>query len=284
MSEALNKYIKGGYRKVDGWLSALALRSTVAVGSLQKRLRIRGAVSEIGVHHGRLFILLHLLTEAPEASVAWDLFEFQNENADDSGRGDKRMLQANLMRHGCDLTRIKINTVNSMTLTAERILADCGGKVRIFSVDGGHSAESTYNDLDIATRSLCEGGVILLDDFFNPDWPGVAEGACRYLHHHQKSLFPVAIVGNKFIFTNTRAMAKIYASALYNRNYGFGCRIKKSLVFGGETLTITPYGAPSGRLFDQTLDTIANSRMWESFRYTAAGRIFKIFLRQIKDV
>jgi len=284
MSEALNKYIRGGHRKVDGWLSSIAIRSTVAVGSLQKRLSIHGAVSEIGVHHGRLFILLHLLTEAPEASVAWDLFEFQNENSDGSGRGDRRMLQANLARHGCDLNRIKINAVNSMNLTAERILAECEGKVRIFSVDGGHRAESTYNDLDIATRSLCEGGVILLDDFFNADWPGVAEGACRYLHRHQESLFPVAIVGNKFIFTNARAMAKMYASALYHRNYGFRCRIKKSSVFGSETLTITAYGAPRGRLVDQTLDGIANSRMWESFRYTAAGRFFKIFLRQIKDV
>src|SRR5215470_12707992 len=147
MSEALNKYIKGGYRKVDGWLSAIAIRSTVALGSLQKQLGIRGAASEIGVHHGRLFILLHLLTESPEASVAWDLFESQNENADGSGRGDKRVLQTNLMRHGCDLSRIRINTVNSLTLTAERIVADCEGKVRIFSVDGGHSAKSTYHDL-----------------------------------------------------------------------------------------------------------------------------------------
>ncbi len=258
---ALKKYISSGYRKVDGWLSAIAIKSTAELGALQKRLGVRGAVSEIGVHHGRLFILLHLLTDAPEKSVAWDLFESQYENADGSGHGDRRLLQTNLVKHGCDLSRIKINTVNSLTLTASRITAECESKVRIFSVDGGHSAESTYNDLNVATNSLCEGGVILLDDFFNADWPGVAEGACRYLHHCQRSLFPVAIVGNKFIFTNTKAMAKIYASALYDRNYGFSCRIKKSSVFGGETLTITPYGTPRGQLFDQTLDCLSNSRM-----------------------
>ena len=80
---------------------------------------------------------------------------------------------------------------------------------------------------------------------------GAGDGACRYLHQHQGSLFPVAIVGNKFIFTNTKAMAKIYAGALYNRNYGFGCKNKKSFVFGNETLTITPYKAPRGHLIDQ---------------------------------
>jgi len=284
MSEALNRYIESGYRKVDGWLSAMAIRSTVTLGNLQKRLGIRGAVSEIGVHHGRLFILLHLLTEPPEISVAWDLFEFQNENADGSGHGDKHRFQTNLVRHGCDLNRVKINTVNSRTLTADKIIAECESKVRIFSVDGAHSAATTFSDLHVAAASVCEGGLILLDDFFNADWPGVAEGACRYLHQNQGSLFPVAIVGNKFIFTNTKAMAKIYVGALYNRNYGFGCRIKKSLVFGNETLTISPYGAPRGSLFDQTLDCVSNSRMWELLRYTAAGRFFKILLRQIRDV
>ena len=67
----------------------MAQQSIVALGSVQKHLGIRGAVSEIGVHHGRLFILLHLLTEASEASVAWDLFESQNDKADGSGRGNK---------------------------------------------------------------------------------------------------------------------------------------------------------------------------------------------------
>jgi hypothetical protein len=71
MTAALKKYISSGYRTVDGWLSAIAIKSTAELGALQKRLGVSGAVSEIGVHHGRLFILLHLLTDAPEKSVAW---------------------------------------------------------------------------------------------------------------------------------------------------------------------------------------------------------------------
>src|SRR4029077_15542363 len=142
MTAALKKYISSGYRTVDGWLSAIAIKSTAELGALQKRLGVSDAVSEIGVHHRRLFNLLHLLTDAPEKSVAWDLFESQYENADGSGHGDRRLLQTNLIKHGCDLSRIKINTVNSLTLTASRITAECESKVRIFSVDGGHSAAS----------------------------------------------------------------------------------------------------------------------------------------------
>ena len=213
-----------------------------------------------------------------------DLFESQYENADGSGHADRRLLQTNLVKYGCDLSRIKVNTVNSLTLTASRITAECESKVRIFSVDGGHSAASTFSDLNVATDTLCEGGLILLDDFFNADWPGVAEGACRYLDHRRGSLFPVAIVGNKFIFTNTQAMAKIYARDLYDLNYRSGCRIKRSLIFDGAVLTITPYGAPHARVIDQTLDYVSDSRIWESLRYTATGRFFKVLLRQLKDV
>jgi hypothetical protein len=68
----------------------------------------------------------------------------------------------------------------------------------------------------------------------------------------------VAIVGNKFIFTNTQAIAKIYARDLYDLNSRSGCRIKRSLVFGGEVLTITPYGAPHARVVDQTLDYVSD--------------------------
>jgi hypothetical protein len=39
-------------------------------------------------------------------------------------------------------------------LTASRITAECESKVRIFSVDGGHSGASTFSDLSVATDAL----------------------------------------------------------------------------------------------------------------------------------
>jgi hypothetical protein len=48
---------------------------------------ITGNVAEIGVHHGRLFILLYLLTSPDERALAVDLFSGQERNIGSSGHG-----------------------------------------------------------------------------------------------------------------------------------------------------------------------------------------------------
>lgn len=66
------------------------------------------------------------------------------------------------------------------TLSAQ-ILQKLGGRARIFSIDGSHTAEATYKDLQTATRSLSVGGIIMIDDMFAAGWPGVSEGVFRFM-------------------------------------------------------------------------------------------------------
>jgi len=283
-ASALQRYIARGHKRVDGWLNASAVDVIVRLAGIQKRLKIHGPVSEIGIHHGRLFILLHLLTESPELSVAFDLFRRQEENVDGSGNGDVESFRKNLLKHGCDLTRIKIYAANSMQLSASTVIKESAGAIRLFSVDGGHTAMLTYHDLELAAGSLCEGGLVILDDFFNPDWPGVAEGASRFLLERPGKLHPVVIVGNKFIFTNTQEWAAQYARDLVVYYRQRPCFVKKTPAFSGEAITITPYGSPKGRLADRVLDYCGNTRLWESIRYTTTGKVLKTGLRRIKDI
>src|SRR5215831_3331880 len=80
----LARYVATGHKKVEGWLTPIAIDLVCAASAAQKAQGVNGPVCEIGVHHGRLFILLHLLTDSGERSVAWDLFERQSENIDQS--------------------------------------------------------------------------------------------------------------------------------------------------------------------------------------------------------
>src|SRR5687768_16001401 len=98
-NKALDDYAAGGHRRVNGWLGPLAIEVTRGISRQQVSMGISGGVAEIGVHHGRFFILLHLLREPGERSAAYDLFEMQTENIDQSGHGDKRIFLANLQRH-----------------------------------------------------------------------------------------------------------------------------------------------------------------------------------------
>lgn len=267
MKAVLSRYMRSGHKKVQGWLAPIGLEVIVELALIQKEMGIVGPVCEIGVHHGKLFILLHLLSEESEKGVAWDLFERQEENLDRSGRGNSSIFMANLRRHGCDLERISMIAENSMNLTAEMVEKACEGKPRLFSIDGGHTAEIAYNDLSLAGQTLSDGGLVILDDFFHEAWPGVAEGACRYMFEHRNALFPVVIAGNKYIFTNNERTAKTYIDRLDGRHKGY--YPKRSRAFGYEVLTLNPIG--SIRM------AVTQTRIWKNMRDKPLG----LFLRKI---
>ncbi|MEX0685645.1 MAG: class I SAM-dependent methyltransferase [Balneolales bacterium] len=238
MKSPIELYVKKGNFNVEGWLHAVAIAAIHEVAVIQANENIRGPVCEIGVHHGRLFILLHLLTNENEHSAAWDLFDQQNENYDQSGCGDLDQFRENLVNHGCDLDRITIAARNSMDLKTEDIIKNCNGNPRLFSVDGGHTAEITYNDIGLAGQTICENGIIILDDFFNEAWPGVAEGTCRYMAE-SPGLYPVSIVGNKVMLTNSKAAAEMY---IHNLNFTYpGYLSKHTTFFGQDVLCYLPF-------------------------------------------
>ena len=71
---------------------------------------------------------------------------------------------------------------------------------RLFSLDGGHSPQHVLNDLRIAEQVLAPGGVVFVDDMWNPEWPGVTEGMHAYMRT-LPSLVPFASLGGKLLLT-----------------------------------------------------------------------------------
>ena len=195
----LHRYVRGGHRRVDGWLSRLDASLIATVGQWQNTAGIGGTVGEIGVHHGRLFILLALLRKPGERAFAIDLFDDQQFNVDQSGQGDETAFRNNLARFGVEPGSIEVVKGNSMALAWAGLADRLGPSVRLFSIDGGHTAEITRHDLGIADDSLGDGGVIVLDDYFNPEFPAVSEGMCRFMFDRPQALAPIAIGDNKLL-------------------------------------------------------------------------------------
>ena len=262
---ALCAYVQGGHKTVQGWLDPTAVATIPLLSAEQGRLGISGGVSEIGIHHGRLFILLHLLRRGDERSAAYDLFEMQDENVDGSGKGDKETFLDNLRRHGGDVERIVVKSRNSLAMTPAEVRADAG-PVRLFSVDGGHTADITASDLALAEGSLCPGGIVILDDYFNESWPGVSEGAARYLSSGASQLVPVAIGGNKFMLTNSGDLAAKYREAL--RALPDGYVVADQIVFGLPVVVVRAKVVT-------VRDRVAANGLWKQIRGTAAGRALK---------
>ena len=244
---ALRDYaLLGGHYHVDGWLDAGAISMTIILSEAQRRAGIEGPAAEIGVHHGRYFILLSLLAKG---GLALDVFADTQLNIDQSGRGDRAAFRANLRHHVPEDHRVRIHQADSLTTSPEQLLALLEGRrPRLFSIDGGHTSRHATNDLELATAVCHEGAVVVVDDFENSQWPGVRTGVEDFFAKAPPGWVPFALGSNK-LFLAQKHRAGLFAEAL----------TKVAGAAGVVSLTTSLFGHPVQRChFDDPWDLASN--------------------------
>jgi hypothetical protein len=199
----LDLYLKNGFQNVEGWCQYHIFYLLKYISDIQKSLSIKGGTCEIGVHHGKFFIGLHSLTTEGELSLAIDIFEDQHLNIDRSGRGSLEKFKTNIGLFAPRQDSIQIIKKDSLTLSVKDLLdiESNIGKFRLFSIDGGHTQQHTINDFKIAEQLVCNGGLVIVDDYLNQNWLGVGEGIARLFLLDSPKLAPFMIGANKLLFT-----------------------------------------------------------------------------------
>ena len=195
----LKKYQSDGFKSVEGWCSEGLFDIVDFLDSLN--LNRSGGVCEIGVHHGKFFLLLNQVTDANERSFAVDVFDNQSLNIDNSGCGSAEIFKNNLalydVHNGRNTELVYADSTDSRA--ASNLIERVGtGSLRFFSIDGGHSVRHTINDLQLANVLTSHAGVVFLDDILNYHWLGVIEGIVKYLLL-EPTLVPFAIGHNKLL-------------------------------------------------------------------------------------
>ncbi|KXS19714.1 hypothetical protein M427DRAFT_66872 [Gonapodya prolifera JEL478] len=203
-----NKYVDAVLaRQIGGWMSPSQAILALLLSRHQHDAGICGAVVEIGVHHGLYFTAIMQSVVGAEKAMAIDVFEDQHLNLDRSGSGSYKIFTDTLTTHSIRVSDVDIVKSSSLNIKAPKVVSSVGG-VRFFSVDGGHDAMVAYNDLVIAGNSLVDGGIISVDDWYNPNiWAGVTEGVFRYMSAQQllpgvlPPLIPFLHIENKLLLT-----------------------------------------------------------------------------------
>ncbi len=268
---ALNRYAGGAHRQVDGWLSQLDAEMALQIGLEQRRMGLTGSVGEIGIHHGRLFILLALTLQPGETAFAVDIFGDQEANLDGSGYGDEAVFRQNMKRFEVAEGQVAVIRSSSTAIGWRDIEAQVKARARFFSIDGGHTSEVTANDMAIADEGLDDRGVVILDDWFNPEFPAVSEGACRHLIAHPGRLVPFAIGDNKVLFCRP-GQADGYRAAL-RRTLPERLHMRTTTMFGAE---VEVYATPHS-----ILDRIRQSDLADQLRDHPLGRKLKPIVRRL---
>ena len=208
----LDLYIRNAHLTVEGWLDDRSAEFIASLGCAQTRHGLNGAVGEIGVHMGRLFILLYLLRREEEGSFAIDVFGRQDLNVDRSGYGDRAIFRRNLESWAGGDPKVEVFERSSLDVGAAEV-RDKVGPCRLISIDGGHTEACTLNDLRLAEAVLDVHGVAVLDDQFNEQWPDVSTGFASYCFDPDSKLRPFAISPNK-VYLARPEMHAFYRGAM----------------------------------------------------------------------
>ena len=222
------------FHRIQGWFSFDAALLFMAYHQLLPRHGVSGRVLEIGVHHGLSTIALAALRPPGAPLHAVDLFEtMQERNVSASGDGNRAVFETNMREFFPDLSFLHVLARGSGDLKPR----DLGkGSFSFCHIDGGHSRRETNSDLELCRDLLMPGGILALDDYFNPLYPGVSEGAVEFLLRHPKALRPLAIGFNKTLFQ------KLPAPAGLNEEFfqAFpGASTKQVTLWGGAALLFT---------------------------------------------
>ncbi|MCK5625207.1 class I SAM-dependent methyltransferase [Candidatus Pacearchaeota archaeon] len=190
----IQNYLKH-LEEVPGWMGVGASNLMLAMDEYQTSIQTNKDYFEIGVHHGRSAILFGLLAKHKNTSLSvCDIFDNQEANLCKAGKGDLQAFKENYeywIRNGKNL-----NIYECKSEELEKYIS--GKNFGFFHIDGGHTAKETFNDLELATKHLSKGGVIVLDDAFNYRFPGVAEGLNSFFTLNQ-DYTPFIIGKNKVI-------------------------------------------------------------------------------------
>jgi len=186
-------------RRIHGWFSTEAAMLFALIDEIQSDNNVTGDVFEIGSHHGKSTVFLgSMISPETEKLCVCDLFGDQSNNLSSSGSGDLEIFNENMRLIQESGVELKVFQKNSNALSS----IDIGSNYRLFHIDGGHNCDEALSDLKLAANSIIDKGVIILDDPFRIEWPGVTEALIRFLDEY--SQFHAITVGfNKLILVKS---------------------------------------------------------------------------------
>lgn len=199
------------FNKVEGWVHGnMPYVMRFAVKMMAEHGHPSKSAAEIGVHHGRFFLVLEELCDGEAFCDAFDVFDDQSRNLDRSGRGSMEKFLGNVRDYARNESRVRAFKVDSMALGAGACPQGTEVRYSLFSVDGCHTALHTCNDLLVAERLTSPSGVVIVDDISNMSWMGVFEGVCRYLNSPAPRLAPFAVGLNKLLMAPVGDQQRFY--------------------------------------------------------------------------
>lgn len=267
--------IKGWFRTPKKFWTLLK-----EISSIQKE----GNLIEIGTYHGRRFAVFADLLTDNEVGISIDIWGKYDENLSHDYSGytqsqDLEHFKKNIkeIHPEKDIRILHQDSRNTDTEeNIKKILSKSKTeRVRIFSIDGGHTYDCTLNDLNIAKSLTSEDGVIIIDDYYNMDWPGVKTAVDNWLMQNKDYLcFFATSSGNMICKKSFHEKIKNYIQIHKKKSYDvLYCRESNRNI----------NNAVTAGLWDNTLDAVSTIGIFSLFGRCGSTSLSELFYNNIQD-
>ena len=132
---------------------------------------IEGDVCEIGVAFGRSAIALSNYSQPTDNIYLYDI-NFEN-----------GITESNLKKYGTS-NNIEWRLQDTTTLTPDTITFS--KPLRLLHIDGCHEDVAVYKDLVNFSTKMSKDGVIVVDDYNDPEYPGINSATLRFLFQNKE--------------------------------------------------------------------------------------------------
>lgn len=210
----IEEYIIHEHEKVNGWFSPDAMRIIKALSDIQTNNNIHGDILEIGVYQGKSAIFLSMLLTEYDCLWAVDTFE-----PDELYYGlNKQAIFIDNIKNILSPEYIGRQIKIQRRTSSDFFKSEYDDLYRLIHIDGSHERKDVINDLYQSSDRLLYKGLIILDDLFNPQHPGVMEGFMEYALQHP--CYPLIIGHNKLIFAIDNFTYSFYKERFKPELYG----------------------------------------------------------------
>lgn len=168
------------YARVDaisGWLKPEDAYQFSLLLNTQTSLGLRGDILEIGCYHGRSSALLALHLQPEEHLVVCDAFDLPLAEPY-TPTPTPLTLRTNLESA---VPGLRSGALEIHRCYSGELHLPAGTRFRFVHVDGDHSEAACGQDLRLAAEHLLPGGIIAVDDYQHPDYPGVTAAVAGFL-------------------------------------------------------------------------------------------------------
>ena len=196
--------INGRSNEIDGWFYPLDMMLIVILDILQKAFNVLGDLCEVGVYDGESLVLFGMLARDNETLLAMDAYP------DDYLESARRAVT-----QFCPWPlSVKFIEGDTALYTATTLRDLFPSKARFLHIDAGHEYHEVLHSLYLLAPHVHPDGIIIMDDYQDREFPGVAAAVLDFCENSQPRQFIPFVSGGNKMYLCSPGIAHRYQTSL----------------------------------------------------------------------